>query len=143
MENKDLDVIWPVGMRGTSDRPFTFPPGTTDDQRAATFREVIADQVRMVREALPKDKTPIFHFTMYSEMLPAYQRNPAAFDLPEDVIIVWPDDNDGHMRGLPASLGKWKHGVYYHLAYLGGQTDQAVDPHGGAGNGRSRSSRRS
>jgi hypothetical protein len=57
---------------------------------------------------------------MYSEMLPQYQRNPAAFDLPEDVIIVWPDDNDGHMRGLPESLGKWKHGVYYHLAYLGG-----------------------
>ena len=121
MENKDLDVIWPVGMRGTSDRPFTFPPGTTDDQRAATFREVIDEQVKMVREVLPKDKTPLFHFTMYSEMLPAYQRNPAAFDLPEDVIIVWPDDNDGHMRGLPASLGKWKHGVYYHLAYLGGR----------------------
>jgi hypothetical protein len=121
MENKDLDVIWPVGMRGTSDRPFTFPPGTTDDQRAATFREVINEQVKMVREVLPKDKTPLFHFTMYSEMLPAYQRNPAAFDLPDDVIIVWPDDNDGHMRGLPASLGKWKHGVYYHLAYLGGR----------------------
>ena len=121
MENKDLDVIWPVGMRGTSDRPFTFPPGTTDDQRAATFREVIGEQVKMVREVLPKDKTPLFHFTMYSEMLPAYQRNPAAFDLPGDVIIVWPDDNDGHMRGLPSSLGKWKHGVYYHLAYLGGR----------------------
>jgi hypothetical protein len=121
MENKDLDVIWPVGMRGTSDRPFTFPQETTDDQRAATFREVINEQVQMVREVLPKDKTPLFHFTMYSEMLPAYQRNPAAFDLPEDVIIVWPDDNDGHMRGLPASLGKWKHGVYYHLAYLGGR----------------------
>ncbi|HVW09934.1 MAG TPA: glycosyl hydrolase 115 family protein [Bryobacteraceae bacterium] len=23
-------------------------------------------------------------------------------------------------NGLPASLGKWKHGVYYHLACLGG-----------------------
>lgn len=119
-ENKDLDVIWPVGMRGTEDRAFTFPAGFTDDQKAATFREVIGDQVKMVKDALPKDKTPLFHFTMYSEMLPQYQRNPAAFDLPDDVMIIWPDDNDGHMRGLPASLGKWKHGVYYHLAYLGG-----------------------
>lgn len=119
-ENKDLDVIWPVGMRGTEDRPFTFPANFTDDQKAATFREVIRDQVKMVKEALPKGKTPLFHFTMYSEMLPQYQRNPAAFDLPDDVMIIWPDDNDGHMRGLPASLGKWKHGVYYHLAYLGG-----------------------
>jgi hypothetical protein len=119
-ENKDLDVIWPVGMRGTEDRAFTFPEGFTDEQKAATFREVIGEQVKMVKESLPKDKTPLFHFTMYSEMLPAYQKNPAAFDLPDDVMIVWPDDNDGHMRGLPASVGKWKHGVYYHLAYLGG-----------------------
>ena len=116
-ENKDLDAIWPVGMRGTSDRAFVFPEGTTDDQKAATFREVIAEQVRMVKQRV---QNPLFHFTMYSEMLPQYQRNPAAFDLPEDVIIVWPDDNDGHMRALPTSLGKWKHGVYYHLAYLGG-----------------------
>ena len=121
LENKDLDAIWPVGMRGTQDRPFTFPAGTTDDQKAATFREVINDQVKMTRELLPKDKTPLFHFTMYSEMLPQYQRNPAAFDLPPEVIVVWPDDNDGHMRALPAELGKWKHGVYYHLAYLGGR----------------------
>jgi hypothetical protein len=121
MENRDLDVIWPVGMRGTEDRPFTFPPGPTDDDRARTFREVINEQVKMVRDLLPKDKTPIFHFTMYSEMLPQYQRNPAAFDLPADVIVVWPDDNDGHMRALPSDLGRWKHGVYYHLAYLGGR----------------------
>jgi len=121
LENRDVDAIWPVGMRGTEDRPFPFPPGTTDDQKAATFREVIQDQVSMVRDLLPKGKTPLFHFTMYSEMLPQYQRDPAAFDLPADVIVVWPDDNDGHMRALPAALGKWRHGVYYHLAYLGGR----------------------
>ena len=126
LENRDLDVIWPVGMRGTEDRPFVFPQGTTDDQKAATFREVIAQQVSMVREQLPKDKTALFHFTMYNEMLPQYQRNPAAFDLPEDVMIIWPDDNDGHMRGLPAGLGKWKHGVYYHLAYLGGRLSKQL-----------------
>jgi hypothetical protein len=125
-ENKDIDVIWPVGMRGTEDRPFTFPQGTTDEQKAATFREVIGEQVKMVREGLPKDKTPLFHFTMYNEMLPQYQRDPAAFDLPPDVTIVWPDDNDGHMRALPASLGKWKHGVYYHLAYLGNRLSKQL-----------------
>jgi hypothetical protein len=121
LENRGLNVIWPVGMRGTEDRPFPFPDGTTDEVKARTFNEVINAQVGMVRELLPKDKTPLFHFTMYSEMLPQYQKNPAAFDLPSDVIIVWPDDNDGHMRGLPTEPGRWKHGVYYHLAYLGGR----------------------
>ena len=125
-ENGDLDVIWPVGMRGTEDRPFTFPAGTTDDDKARTFREVINEQVKMVKEMLPKGKTPLFHFTMYSEMLPQYQRNPAAFDLPADVMVIWPDDNDGHMRALPSAVGKWKHGVYYHLAYLGGRLSKQL-----------------
>ena len=120
MENRHLDVIWPVGMRNTDDRGYNWPQGTTDEDKARTFHEVITDQVNMVKELLPPDKTPLFHFTMYTEMLPAYQQHPETFDLPSDVIIVWPDDNDGHMRGLPTSLGKWKHGVYYHLAYLGG-----------------------
>jgi hypothetical protein len=132
MENRHLDVIWPVGMRGTEDRGYNFPEGTTDEQKAATFHEVITDQVDMVKQLLPPGKTPFFHFTMYTEMLPEYQAHPDAFDLPSDVIIVWPDDNDGHMRALPSSLGKWKHGVYYHLAYLGGflskQTTHVVAP---------------
>jgi hypothetical protein len=126
LENRDLDVIWPVGMRGTEDRPFVFPQGTTDEQKAATFREVINLQVSMVKQLIPKNKTPLFHFTMYSEMLPQYQKDPAAFALPRDVIIVWPDDNDGHMRALPAETGKWKHGVYYHLAYLGGRLSKQL-----------------
>ncbi len=120
MENRHLDVIWPVGMRGTEDRGYTWPQGYTDEDKARTFHEVIADQVNMVKELLPPGKTPLFHFTMYTEMLPLYQKDPNAFDLPSDVIIVWPDDNNGVMRGLPTSLGRWKHGVYYHLAYLGG-----------------------
>lgn len=126
LENRAIDVIWPVGMRGTDDRSFVFPPDVTDDLRARTFRDVIREQVSMVKSLVPKDKTPLFHFTMYSEMLPWYQRDPAAFDLPEDVMIIWPDDNDGHMRALPASPGKWKHGVYYHLAYLGGRLSKQL-----------------
>src|SRR5437867_13438390 len=65
-------------------------------------------------------------------MLKLCRRGPVAFGLPDDVIIVWPDDNDGHMRGLPTDLGRWKHGVYYHQAYLGGnlskQTTHIVAP---------------
>ena len=131
-ENHDLDVIWPVGLRNTSDRSYTWPEGTSDDDKARVFREVIGLQTAMVRDAVPPGRTPIFHFTMYSEMLDLYRRAPAAFGLPDDVIIVWPDDNDGHMRGLPDDRGRWKHGVYYHLAYLGGnlskQTTHTVAP---------------
>lgn len=118
-ENHNLDVIWPVGLRNTSDRAYMWPEGTTDADKARVFSEVIGLQTAMVRNALPPGRTPLFHFTMYSEMLDLYRRDPAAFGLPDDVIIVWPDDNNGHMRGLPTDRGRWKHGVYYHLAYLG------------------------
>src|SRR5205809_1136437 len=42
-----------------------------------------------------------------------------------DLDVLWP-------VGLPTDLGRWKHGVYYHLAYLGGnlskQTTHLVAP---------------
>ena len=89
-------------------------------QRIATFREVLDTQVELVKEALPEDRQPLFHFTLYTEMLEQYLRDPTAFDIPDNVIIVWPDDNNGRMRGLPAGKDKRRHGVYYHLAYFGG-----------------------
>jgi len=126
-ENRDLNVIWPLGMRGMSDEPFIFPEGMTDEQKAATFRDVIRTQIDLVTKSLPKDKAPIFTFTMYGEMFDYYQKNAAAFDLPSNVNIIWIDNNDGIMSGLPKDLGKWKHGVYYHLAYWWGpNTKQEV-----------------
>ncbi|HEY4209099.1 MAG TPA: glycosyl hydrolase 115 family protein [Puia sp.] len=126
-ENKDFYTIWPVGLRGTDDRAYTFPPGTTPLKEAQTFREVLDTQVQMVTEALPQGHPPLFHFTLYTEMLEQYLHNKEAFDVPENVIIVWPDNNNGVMRQLPTDRGKWKHGVYYHLAYYGGnESKQAL-----------------
>jgi hypothetical protein len=119
-ENRDLDVIWPVGMRGLSDEPFQFPKGMTDEEKARTFRDVIRTQVDLVTKSLPPGKKPIFTFTMYSEMFDYYRKNAAAFDLPSNVKIIWIDNNDGVMSDLPKDLGHWKHGVYYHLAYWWG-----------------------
>ena len=120
-ENRDLNVVWPVGMRGTDDHSYAFPPGMTDSAKNAVFRDVIRAQLEIVKEVVPAATRPQFHFTMYTEMLDRYRADPRAFDLPRDVIIVWPDNNDGRMRALPAERGVWKHGMYYHLAYFGGE----------------------
>lgn len=125
-ENKDLDCVWPVGLRGTDDHSYTFPKGTSDEKRDQTFRDVINAQVQMVKDLLPPGKPAYFHFTMYAEMLDRYLKNPDAFELPAGATIVWPDDQDGRIRYLPTHLGKWKHGVYYHLAYLGPVPKQSV-----------------
>jgi hypothetical protein len=116
LENRQLDVYWPVGLRGTQDRSYTFPEGTSEAVKNKAYRDAIDAQVAMVKQLLPPGKTPLFHFTLYTEMLPQYQSG--QLDVPRDVTIVWTDDNDGHMRALPEKKDQWKHGVYYHLAYF-------------------------
>jgi len=118
LENRSLDAYWPVGLRGTQDRSYTFPEGISEDEKNKAYREAIDAQVEMTKRLLPADKTPLFHFTLYTEMLPQYLTG--TLDVPPEVTIVWTDDNDGHMRALPPKKDQWKHGVYYHLAYYSG-----------------------
>lgn len=126
-ENKELSVIWPVSLRGTDDRAYDFPENTTAEEQAKVFGQVLEEQVKLVKDAVPSNRQHLFHFTMYTEMLDKYQKNKSAFKIPKDVIIVWPDNNDGTMRNLPAQPEDWKHGVYYHLAYYGGDlTKQSI-----------------
>src|SRR6185312_1058719 len=123
-ENKELSAIWPIGLRGTDDHAYEFPPNISLKEQAQVFGEVLWQQVRIVKEIIPSDPSPLFHFTLYTEMLDKYENNRDAFKVPEEVIIVWPDNNDGTMRNLPKEKGKWKHGVYYHLAYYGGDNSK-------------------
>lgn len=132
-ENRDLNVIWPVGMRGLSDEPFIFPEGMSDSDKVKVFRDVIRLQVDMVTRSLPAGSNPIFTFTMYAEMYDYYTKYADIFDLPANVKVIWIDDNDGVMHALPNEPGRWKHGVYYHLAYWWGpftkQETHTVTPH--------------
>ncbi|WP_256013913.1 glycosyl hydrolase 115 family protein [Desertivirga xinjiangensis] len=119
-ENKDVHAVWPVGLRGTDDHAYKFPKGTSEKEQAKVFKDAIDAQVKTVKDLVPSSEKPAFHFTLYTEMLEKYRKHPEDFKVPEDVILVWPDNNDGVMRDLPAEKDKWKHGVYYHLAYFGG-----------------------
>ncbi len=119
-DNIGVNSIWPVGLRGTDDHAYEFPKDTPEKEQAKVFRDAIDAQVKTVKELTPANETPAFHFTLYTEMLEKYRKHPEDFNVPKDVILVWPDNNDGTMRDLPKGKDKWKHGVYYHLAYYGG-----------------------
>ncbi|HEV2294680.1 MAG TPA: glycosyl hydrolase 115 family protein [Tepidisphaeraceae bacterium] len=129
-ENGALDCIWPVGLRGTDDYGYPFPKDMSEAEQNKIFQDVIAAQIEVTRKNVPEAKPPpVFHFTLYGEMLDKYlagTRGGGTFDMPEDVILIWPDDNDGRMRALPTDKGKWKHGVYYHLAYWGPVAKQSM-----------------
>ena len=116
-ENREVDAIYPVGLRGTDDTAYKFPPEMKEDEQYKIFQQVIEKQVAMTKEMLPPDKKPLFHFTLYTEMLEKYQKG--QLKIPSDVMIIWSDNNNGVMRALPRERDQWKHGVYYHLAFLG------------------------
>ena len=63
LENRDLDAIWPVGLRGTQDRGYTFPDGMSDDEKNKAYREVIDEQVKLTKSLLPpgQDAAVPFH----------------------------------------------------------------------------------
>jgi hypothetical protein len=132
-ENKSLHAIYPIGMRGTEDYSYQFPKSWSTDQRIAAYNEALQTQADIVKKGLPKNGEPLMHFTMYTEMLPYYQTG--KLKVPAEATIVWPDNNDGVMRGLPENglMTPNRHGVYYHLAYLGQpeitkQAHQTVSP---------------
>lgn len=117
VENRKLDCIWPVGMRGTQDIGYSWPEGTTQQQKNAAYSEAIGAQMAMANTILEAGRPRLFHFTLYNEMLENYQAGDLV--VPDEVIIVWDDDGDGLMRGLPDDDDGHQHGVYYHLSFLG------------------------
>ncbi|MDR0792309.1 MAG: glycosyl hydrolase 115 family protein [Chitinophagaceae bacterium] len=125
-ENKNLSVIWPIGLRGTDDRAYQFPPNLSSSEQANVYDEVLNKQIEMVKNILPHNQNPVFTFTLYTEMLDKYEHDQKDFHVPKDAIIVWPDDNDGTMRNLPTGKGIWQHGVYYHLAYYGSDKTKQI-----------------
>lgn len=71
-ENREINAIYPVGLRGTDDHAYKFPEKMSEDEKYKIFQEVIAKQVAMTKEMLPPGKQPLFHFTLYTEMLEKY-----------------------------------------------------------------------
>lgn len=111
--------LFTIGMRGVGDSPIIGPK--TQAQRIATLEQVFADQRKLLARYLGGgDPTRVGQiFCPYKEVLADYN---AGLRVPDDVTIVWPDDNYGYIRhfGTPAERERSGGlGVYYHLSYLG------------------------
>ncbi|WP_421736645.1 glycosyl hydrolase 115 family protein [Caulobacter sp.] len=116
--NSGYESLWTVGMRGIHDTGMVGPK--TVQEKVALLDRIISDQ----REILKRDVSPDLIripqiFVPYKEVLEIYR---AGVKVPDDVTIVWPDDNFGYIRqfaSLEEAARKGGAGVYYHLSYLG------------------------
>ncbi|MDB5918466.1 MAG: hypothetical protein JWR40_2700, partial [Massilia sp.] len=82
--------------------------------------KIIADQRALLARhtGKPLDAVPQV-FAAYKEVLGLYRQG---LKLPDDVTIMWPDDNFGYIRSYTSASERGRaggFGVYYHLSYLG------------------------
>ena len=117
-ETAQYDNIYTMGMRGLHDEAMK---GSTDPRDRARTLEKVFQKQRQILEKYKKtkaEKQPQI-FVPYKETLDIYD---AGLRVPDDITIVWPDDNYGYMKRVSnAAENKRKggSGVYYHLSYLG------------------------
>jgi len=117
-----IDAVYTVGMRGIHDG--SMPGPKSKPEKVKLLETVIADQRELLSKniAKPADNIPQL-FCPYKEVLDLYQMN---MKLPEDITIVWADDNHGYVRQVSDAAEQKRSGgsgVYYHLSYWGAPKD--------------------
>ena len=117
-ETAQYDNIYTMGMRGLHDEAMK---GSTNPKvRARTLETVFEDQREILTGHKQKRVTEIPQiFVPYKETLDIYD---AGLRVPDDITLVWPDDNYGYMKRVSNKAEQQRTGgagVYYHLSYLG------------------------
>lgn len=113
------ESLFTIGMRGIHDSSIVGP--RTQAERIDTLHRIFEDQRGLLARHLGKgDATRVPQiFCPYKEVLADYQ---AGLKVPDDVTLVWPDDNFGYIRRFATADERGRpggSGVYYHASYLG------------------------
>ena len=110
--------VYTIGMRGIHDGDMEGPRNL--EEKTLWLQKVIDDQREMLRQYVAHDVESIPQaFVPYKEVLQIYENG---LRVPEDVTLIWCDDNYGYMTRLPneeQQARKGGSGVYYHLSYWG------------------------
>ncbi|TCD05627.1 hypothetical protein EZ449_16190 [Pedobacter frigidisoli] len=122
IEAKNYEAVYTVGMRGIHDGSM---PGPKDkNEKVKLLGQVITDQREILSKNISSSLSSIPQiFCPYKEVLSLYQ---AGLKLPDDVTIVWADDNHGYVRQLSNPEEQKRSGgsgVYYHISYWGSPHD--------------------
>jgi hypothetical protein len=117
-ELQGSENIYTIGLRGKHDG--MMQGVTTLEEHKSVLSQVLNDQRELLREHVNPDPAKIPQiFVPYKEVLDVYD---AGLEVPEDVTLVWCDDNYGYIRRLSNEKERLRpggSGVYYHVSYWG------------------------
>jgi hypothetical protein len=116
--NGRYENIYTLGMRGIHDSAMQGPK--TNPERIRVLEQIFADQRALLAQHVNPDVGSVPQiFCAYKEVLPLYR---GGLRVPDDVTVMFPDDNFGYIRDFPSAAERARRGgfgVYYHLSYLG------------------------
>jgi hypothetical protein len=113
--NKNYESVITLGMRGDGDMPMS------ENDDIALLEKIVADQ----REIIARHQTPTLAsdpqvWALYKEVQGYYEKG---MRVPDDITLLWCDDNWGNIRRLPTADERKRSGgagIYYHFDYVGG-----------------------
>ena len=118
--NAKYDNLVTIGMRGDGDEPMG-GRGSKMEDNIKILTDVIKDQRQLIEEAYGKPASEVPQmWAIYKEVQDYYD---SGMRVPDDVIILWCDDNWGNVRRLPTPEERKRSGgagMYYHVDYVGG-----------------------
>jgi hypothetical protein len=96
-------------------------PGGTIARSMALLEDIVAVQRKMIAEEINQDVSKVPQlWCLYKEVQEYYA---AGLRVPDDVTLLWADDNWGNIRRLPTEAERNRAGgagIYYHMDYVGG-----------------------
>jgi hypothetical protein len=117
-ESKNVDAIYTMGMRGVHDSKMEGVKNSKEGAELLTH--ILEDQRKLLEKYINPDATKVPQaFTVYKEVLDLYDEG---LKVPEDITLVWTDDNYGYIRRLSNPEEQKRPGgggVYYHASYWG------------------------
>jgi hypothetical protein len=116
--NRNFESLITIGLRGADDTEMGpgGPQGNIDK-----LEKIVDVQRKILSEEINPDITKIPQlWCLYKEVQDYYN---AGMRVPDDVTLLWSDDNWGNLRRVPSAAERTRSGgagIYYHFDYHGG-----------------------
>jgi hypothetical protein len=118
IKSANNEVVMTLGMRGVHDSKMEGAKNV--EESISMVGKIIGIQREMLSNTFKKPLNEIPQvFVPYKEVLELYDNG---LKVPDDVTLVWPDDNYGYIRRMSNEKEQKRvggSGVYYHLSYWG------------------------
>lgn len=112
--NKEYENMITIGMRGDGDLPMS------ETANIALLEQIVRDQRQIIADTYHRDPATVPQdWALYKEVQQYYEKG---MRVPDDVTLLWCDDNWGNIRRLPTTEERKRGGgagIYYHFDYVG------------------------